>query len=58
MVVVPRPEPMLAKPQVADPDTLINESVPVVPEVKTNPLDSESYSTVTPETVFPFSDAS
>ena len=31
VVVVPRPDPMLAKPHVAEPETLMKESVPVVP---------------------------
>ena len=56
--MVPRPASMLAKPQVALPETLINESVPVVPVVMTRPLASASYATVTPETVLPEVDAS
>ena len=58
VVVVPRPELMFASPHVALPDTLINESVPVLPVVKTRPLLSASYSTFTPDTVLPVSEAS
>ena len=36
--VKPRPASMLARPHVALPDTLINESVPVVPVVNLRPL--------------------
>ena len=58
VVVVPRPDPMFAKPQVAEPETLMKESVPVVPEVKTKPFVVASYATFTPDTVLPFADAS